>query len=580
MKKVLFVATVVKTHIMEFHIPYLKMFKEIGWETAVAARNDYENPADCVIPYCDTYYNIPFERNPLKLGNQKAYKELKKVIDNGGYDIIHCHTPVGAMLTRLAAKQVRKNGTRVFYTAHGFHFYKGAPTINWLLYYPVEKWLSRYTDVLITINKEDYERARTFKAGKVYYVPGVGIDLKKFNVGYVDKEQKRTEIGVTADDFVLISVGELIPRKNHEVVIRAMSALKQKGSLDHIEYVICGRGAYEADLKKLAEELSVADHVHFLGYRSDISEICNCADLFVFMSHQEGLPVALMEAMACGLPVVCSNIRGNIDLIDDGVTGLISDNTPGEVAESISKMRNDAALRDRLASAALQKIKRFDLSSVEDEMTEIYGGISNLALQGVYKGQKIRKELSIPLNAKVVLSVGEVNKNKNHKVGIEALAKLNDPDVYYVICGRGPLMEAHKELAKELGVGDRVILTGYRTDVADFYKTADVFLFPSFREGLPVAVMEAMASGLPVIATKIRGSSDLVENAEVGALVAPDDISGLTRELTDKLNVSRIKVMRADMEKVSTFRLNTVLEQVRTFYLKTTWRADMDWKEQ
>ena len=374
MKKVLFVATVVKTHIMEFHIPYLKMFKEMGWETVVAARNDYENPADCVIPYCDTYYNIPFERNPLKLGNLKAYTDLKKVIDGGGYDIIHCHTPVGAMLTRLAAKQARKNGTKVFYTAHGFHFYKGAPIINWLLYYPVEKWLSRYTDVLITINKEDYERAKTFKAGRVCYVPGVGIDLKKFNVGYVDKEQKRKEIGVASDDFVLLSVGELIPRKNHEVVIQAMSVLKQNGGLEHIEYVICGQGAYEVDLKKLAEELSVADHIHFLGYRNDISEICNCADLFVFMSHQEGLPVALMEAMACGLPAVCSNIRGNTDLIDDGVTGLISNNTPEELAGAIDRMRNDTNLCDRLASAALQKIKQFDLSSVEDEMTKIYVG--------------------------------------------------------------------------------------------------------------------------------------------------------------------------------------------------------------
>lgn len=374
MKKVLFVATVVKTHIMEFHIPYLKMFKEEGWETAVAARNDYENPDDCVIPYCDTYYNIPFERNPLKPGNLTAYKELKRVINEGGYDIIHCHTPVGAMLTRLAAKQARKHGTKVFYTAHGFHFYKGAPAINWLLYYPAEKWLSRYTDVLITINKEDYERAKTFKADKVCYVPGVGIDLKKFNMGYVNKEQKRKEIGVSADDFVLLSVGELIPRKNHEVVIRALSVLKQRGSLNHIEYVICGRGAYEVDLRKLAEGLDVADHVHFLGYRNDISEICNCADLFVFMSHQEGLPVALMEAMACGLPAVCSNIRGNTDLIEDGVTGLLANNTPEEVAESISEMKSDTALRNRVASAALQKIKQFDLSSVEDEMSKIYEG--------------------------------------------------------------------------------------------------------------------------------------------------------------------------------------------------------------
>lgn len=557
MKKVLFVATVVKTHIMEFHIPYLKMFKEMGWETAVAARNDYENPADCVIPYCDTYYNVPFERNPLKPGNLKAYKELKHIIDEGEYDIIHCHTPVGAMLTRLAAKQARKQGTKVFYTAHGFHFYKGAPAINWILYYPVEKWLSRYTDVLITINKEDYERAKTFKAGKVCYVPGVGIDLKKFNAGYVNKEQKRKEIGVSADDFVLLSVGELIPRKNHEVVIRALSVLKQLDKLNHIEYVICGRGAYETDLKKLAEELGVADHIHFLGYRNDISEICNCADLFVFMSHQEGLPVALMEAMACGLPAVCSNIRGNTDLIEDGVTGLISNNTPEELAEVINEMRNDAVLRDRLSSAALQKIKQFDLSSVEDEMTKIYGGgVSNLALQGVYKGQQIRRELGIPLNAKVVLSVGEVNKNKNHKVGIEALAKLNDPDVYYVICGRGPLMEAHKELAQSLGVGDRVVLTGYRTDVADFYKMADVFLFPSFREGLPVAVMEAMASGLPVVATRIRGSSDLVQQ---GDLFEPTDVDGIAKAI-ETLQQSNAK------HETAVFDIHKVMESMKTIY--------------
>lgn len=557
MKKVLFVATVVKTHIMEFHIPYLKMFKEMGWETAVAARNDYENPADCVIPYCDTYYNIPFERNPLKPGNLKAYKELKHIIDEGEYDIIHCHTPVGAMLTRLAAKQARKQGTKVFYTAHGFHFYKGAPAINWILYYPVEKWLSRYTDVLITINKEDYERAKTFKAGKVCYVPGVGIDLKKFNVGYVNKEQKRKEIGVSADDFVLLSVGELIPRKNHEVVIRALSVLKQLDKLNHIEYVICGRGAYETDLKKLAEGLDVADHVHFLGYRNDISEICNCADLFVFMSHQEGLPVALMEAMACGLPAVCSNIRGNTDLIEDGVTGLLSNNTPEEVAESISEMENNTSLRNRVASAALQKIKQFDLSSVEDEMSKIYGGgVRNLVLQGVYKGQRIRKELGIPLNAKVILSVGEVNKNKNHKVGIEALAKLRDKNTYYVICGRGPLMEAHKELAQSLDVGDRVVLTGYRTDVADFYKMADVFLFPSFREGLPVAVMEAMASGLPVVATRIRGSSDLVQQ---GDLVEPTDVDGIARAITS-VQLGRVR------HEIDAFDIQSVVGSMKEVY--------------
>lgn len=373
MKKVLFVATVVKMHIMVFHIPYLKMFKEMGWETAVAARNDYDDPDECAIPYCDTYYDIPFERNPIKLSNLKAYRSLKDIIDKGDYDIIHCHTPVGAMLTRLAAKTARKHGTKVFYTAHGFHFYKGAPAINWLLYYPVEKWLSLYTDVLITINNEDYERAKTFNAGKVCYVPGVGIDLNKFNVGHIDKAKKRREIGVSTDDFVLLSVGELSPRKNHEVVIRAMSVLKNNDKLNKLEYVICGRGNYETELRKIAQNLNVIEHVHFLGFRADIAEICNCADLFIFMSHQEGLPVALMEAMACGLPAVCSDIRGNTDLIEDQKTGLISDNTPEDVAKAIVEVRQNNEMRKALASTALQKIKQFDLSSVENEMRMIYG---------------------------------------------------------------------------------------------------------------------------------------------------------------------------------------------------------------
>lgn len=372
MKKVLFVATVVKTHIMEFHIPYLKMFKEMGWETAVAARNDYENPADCVIPYCDTYYNIPFERNPLKPGNLKAYKELKHIIDEGEYDIIHCHTPVGAMLTRLAAKQARKQGTKVFYTAHGFHFYKGAPAINWILYYPVEKWLSRYTDVLITINKEDYERAKTFKAGKVCYVPGVGIDLKKFQTNPIIRNEKRR-----------------------------------------------------------------------------------------WLCH----------------------------------------------------------------------------------------------------------EYDIPSSATVLLSVGEVNKNKNHRVVIEALGQLKRKDIYYVICGRGPLLDEYKELSRQYKIEEQVILAGYRTDVADFYKAADVFVFPSFREGLPVAVMEAMASGLPVITTRIRGSSDLVTEGENGLLVQPKDVAGFCNAINQYANVlKREMTAKNNIEKANEYDLKHILQIYYGFY--------------
>lgn len=380
MPKVLFVATVVKTHIMEFHVPYLQMFKDEGWETAVAARNDYENPEDCVIPYCDCYYDIPFGRNPLKLSNLRAYRELKKVIDEGDYDIIHCHTPVGGMLGRFAARHARRRGTKVIYTAHGFHFFKGAPLLNWLVYYPAERWMAHYTDDLITINKEDYNRAQDFKAKRVHYVPGVGIDLDKFapptDVAerQREKDEKRRELMLKPDDFVVLSVGELIKRKNHEVVIQAIAQIKRESeeTYNRLQYLICGRGVLEQELKQLAKELEVEEHVHFLGYRSDICQICHASDLFVFMSFQEGLPVALMEAMACGLPVVCSAIRGNEDLVSDGENGILSENTPEEVARHIDAfVRGNAVMNDNVITR-LDKMQTYDLISVKEQMHRIY----------------------------------------------------------------------------------------------------------------------------------------------------------------------------------------------------------------
>lgn len=371
-KKVLFVATVVKTHIMQFHIPYLKMFKEMGWETAVASRNDYEYPKDCVIPHCDTYFNIPFERKPLKPGNIVAYRALKEVIDSGDYDIIHCHTPVGGMLGRLAAKAARKKGAKVMYTAHGFHFFKGAPLLNWLIYYPAERFFAKYTDVLITINKEDYARAQNFKAKKLYYVPGVGIDTARFSDFKSGREEKRRELGIDESSFVLLSVGELIKRKNHTVVLKAIAQMKAEPIYEKLYYVVCGRGNMDADLKRLAKDLSVDDKVLFLGYRRDIAEICNASDLFMFMSFQEGLPVALMEAMACGLPAVCSKIRGNTDLIEDGKSGFVAENTPVAVAAAIKKMASDPKLCKAYAAASKKLMHNFELNSVVERMKEIY----------------------------------------------------------------------------------------------------------------------------------------------------------------------------------------------------------------
>ena len=372
MRKVLFVATVVKTHIMEFHIPYLKLFHDNGWITAVAAKNDYENPDECEIPYCDKYYNIPFERNPFRSYNILAFKNLKALIDSERYDIIHCHTPMGGAITRLASTCARKQGSKVIYTAHGFHFYKGAPLLNWMLYYPVERILALKTDVLITINKEDYKRAKQFSAKKVVYVPGVGIDLSRFNAKASHGTEKRAEFGFEERDFVILSVGELIKRKNHISVLKALSILKGKGKLENIHYLICGRGVLMDKLREKATELGIGEHVHFAGYRTDINDICAACDAFVFMSLQEGLPVALMEAMAIGMPVICSNIRGNTDLIQNGKNGEIINDEPNEIAEAIYNLSHDNAKRELYAREAKNSMRQYDIKNIRRRMWDIY----------------------------------------------------------------------------------------------------------------------------------------------------------------------------------------------------------------
>lgn len=360
--KVLFVATVVKTHILEFHVPYLKRFKELGWETAVAARNDFDDPSDCVIPFCDAYYDIPFARNPFRPGNLRAYRLLRDQIEVGGYDLIHCHTPVGAAATRLAARNVRKRGVRVIYTVHGFHFYKGAPFLNWLLYYPIEKTLSRFTDVLITINKEDFARAQRFHAKKVVYVPGVGIDCARFAPSAEIREKKREELGIPQDATVLLSVGEVNRNKNHRLILEALP------SLPNCWYVLCGRGPLLEAHRQRAQELGVSDRVIFTGYRTDVPDFYRMADLFVFPSLREGLPVSVIEAMAAGLPIVCTRIRGSADLVAEGENGFFFD--PEDPASLVAAVRKTS--RTDMKDANIQKASSYDLHRIVDLVFETY----------------------------------------------------------------------------------------------------------------------------------------------------------------------------------------------------------------
>lgn len=369
MKKVLFVATVVQKHINVFHLPFLKLFKDEGYKTYVAAAND-TGKENVEIQYCDEYVEIDFKRNPLHPGNITAYKKLKRLIDSEKFDIIHCHTPVGGFLGRLAAIKARKKGTKVFYTAHGFHFYKGAPLKNWLMYYPVEKFCSRFTDVLITINQEDYALAKKkMKSKKVEYVPGVGIDLSRFRNAKVDRAEKRREIGVPEDAFLLVSVGEVNENKNHQIIVNAMALLNNP----KIHYAIAGIGDQEEYLKKLSNDLGVSKQLHLLGYRKDIPEIDSCADVFCFPSLREGLGLGALEAMACGLPIITSNVHGINDYSEDKVTGYkCSVKNVVEYADAIREIYEHSDMREQMSDFNRKLVERYSVDEIVTLMRRIY----------------------------------------------------------------------------------------------------------------------------------------------------------------------------------------------------------------
>ena len=362
--KILYVTTVSGT-INAFLIPHIHMLLDQGYSVDIACNVQREIDISLINRDCKVF-DIELQRSPLKKENYLAYKKLKSIVQN--YDIVHTHTPVASTILRLACKNYKK--IKVFYTAHGFHFYTGAPIANWLIYYPIEKWLSRYTDVLITINKEDYQRAKKlFKAGRVEYIPGVGLDTRKFANVTIDRFAKRKELGLSEDAFVLLSVGELNKNKNHEIVIKALARLNNS----KIYYVICGAGPLHNHLNELSNKLGVGNQVKLLGFRSDIAEIYKAADLFVFPSLREGLPVSLMEAMASGLSVVCSNIRENRDLVKDGVGGyFVKPKDVDKFAQYIKDLFVCTENSKSMTEYNIEAVKFFDSKAVIKRMQEIY----------------------------------------------------------------------------------------------------------------------------------------------------------------------------------------------------------------
>lgn len=372
MPKILFVANIYE-HIYSFHLPYMKWLKEHGYEVHVVANElgDYK------IPYADRVIEMGIERSPFKLGNIKALKQLRNLIDKERYDIISCHTPMGGVLARLAARKARKQySLKVIYTSHGFHFYKGAPKKNWLLFYPIEKYLSRFTDAIVTINKEDYELVKThgFKNKETYLIHGIGIDYSRLSVDNLGINDLRLKYGYKSDDFIMLYLAEFIPRKNHSFLINAMPKLLER--IPNIKLIFAGRGDDKEKMMLLAKRLGVETYVDFIGFRDDVGNLIYISDIGVSSSLQEGLSMCLAESLYLGRPVVVSDIRGNKDLVDSGKNGfLFSLDNEEQFIEQVVYMYNYPDERKAMGKYAAANIDDYVIDNTLKKMVNIYSEV-------------------------------------------------------------------------------------------------------------------------------------------------------------------------------------------------------------
>ena len=354
-KKILFVANVAKRHILQFHVPMIKLLKENGWTVDVAcSEND-------PVPFCDNRFVMEYKRSPISLKTIPGIKHLKKIIKENGYDVIYCHTPTGGLAGRLAAKN---SGARVVYFAHGFHFYRGAPLVNRILYYNIEKYLSRYTDTIITLNEEDFENAKTkLRCPDVRLVHGPGADLSVFSCEEPKalKESYRKEFGIPSDAFVMIYLAELSKNKNQKTLLFALKEILKKDP--NVYLLLAGNDVNHGKDKKLAEKLGIENNVRFLGWRSDKTRLYYAANLCTASSLREGLGLNVVEAMACGLIAVASDNRGHREIIKDGINGfLFSPKDSRGAAEKI------LIAKDLIESGKAESIyKNYDIGKFDEK---------------------------------------------------------------------------------------------------------------------------------------------------------------------------------------------------------------------
>ena len=369
--KVLLTATV-QSHICQFHRPLVEVLHAHGCEVHVAARNNLAEKNGLKLDFADKVFDVPFSRSPKSRDNLKAGKMLQKIIDENGYDVIHCNTPMGGIVTRLAARRARRNGARLIYTAHGFHFYKGAPKKNWMVYYPIEKYFSRKNDTLITITHEDYRLAKKKFHCRVEHIHGVGVDEKRYYpVDDAEMRRLRREMGFGENQKMLLCVGELLPNKNQKMAIHAMQRIVTRYP-DAVLF-IAGNGPEKEHLEAEIKACGLEKNVKMLGYCTHLQDYQHIVDVLVACSYREGLPLNLVEAMLSGNPVVAGVNRGHRELIRDGENGFLVRNDDADaMADRVLSLFDDPARAAEVSRNARAFAMDYCFTSVKRELEAIY----------------------------------------------------------------------------------------------------------------------------------------------------------------------------------------------------------------
>lgn len=355
---------------IQFLVPHVINLSQNGFEVEIACSDVGGRIAEIrkkLDGYVNAMHIVRLHRSPLSLDNLNGYKDMKTIIQKGKYDIVWTNEPVMGVVTRLTAQKARKNGTKVLYMVHGFHFYKGAPKLNWMIYYPIEKMMASKADVICTVNQEDYKRAQKFKVNRVEYIHGIGINTSRLTLRE-EKNNLRAELGIAEDDFIVLSVGELNENKNQKTILQAVSLMNDP----KVHYILCGKGDQLENLKRLTTELHLEKQVHFLGYRKDVVDICSQVDVYVMPSLREGLPVASLEAMYCGLPLVTSNIRGLVDVMEDGVSGyMLRPEDSRGFAKALNKLKDNCDLCKSMGEYNKETVKPYCIEETKKEVLNL-----------------------------------------------------------------------------------------------------------------------------------------------------------------------------------------------------------------